>query len=113
MPVLIFISALLVIVAIVISIATAYDLARQKTRLRALDKAILEAEDRVEKARDQAESVYGTYELNLKVREEKRSEIRRLMEELETLEAEEEQEHQVGVSAGLRQRTMEDALGGD
>jgi hypothetical protein len=82
---LILLAAVLVIVTIIVSLATAYDLGRQRATLKALDQALLEIDDRAEKAADQRQKVQGSLELHQRQRDEKVEAVRSLLERLRQL----------------------------
>lgn len=107
---LIVIAALLVVVTIVVSLATAYDISRQRTRLVAIDKKLLALEDEVEQTASQKKASDDMHDVHLRQRDERISHIRSLMEELARLEQEEAAEREIGVSSGLQKRSADETL---
>ena len=114
MPILalILLAAILVVATIVVSLATAYDIHRQKARLSALDQQLQAIEAEADKAFEQRHAADDTLDLHWNLREEKVAAIQETVEQLERLESGAgEDDREIGISPGLRQRTGEDAAG--
>lgn len=106
---LIVIASLLVIATIILSLATAYDIGRQRTSLSSIDKALLSLEDEVQQLGAQTKAARDMLDIHRRQRDERVSRIKELMSELNRLEQEEAAEREVGVSNALLKRSLDEA----
>ena len=107
MSLLITTSALLIIATIVVSLATASDLQKQRQRIAKLERDALELELELELAEGQRKTADGSLALHTKLRDERLKKIAQLNEELEFLEEERVSEREIKV-AGTHKKGLEE-----
>jgi hypothetical protein len=104
------IAAVLVMVTIVVSLATAADIGKRRSELVSLDHRLHEMVEHLEKALEQRKVVHGAMDVHRRMRDEKAVFRDELLEELEVLKEERVEDREIKVASGQRQQSIEDAF---